>query len=61
MAIEGVVPSARVLFVRDKGGGEMCGGSDSQWGKVDEGWASKCFSVGLWSFSMGRRSECDRI
>ena len=51
MAIEGVVPSARVLFVRDKGGREMCSGSDSQWGKVDEGWASNCglASVSVWA------------
>ena len=50
MTIEGAVPTARVLFVRDEGGGEMCGGSDSQWGKVDEGWANNC---GLASVSGG--------
>ena len=29
----------------------MCGGNDSQWGKVDEGWANNCglASILVWA------------
>ena len=49
--MEETVPSSRVLFVRDEGGREMCGGSVSQWGKVDDGWANNCglASVSEWA------------
>lgn len=38
--MEETVPSSRVLLRKVKGGGEICEGRDSKWGKRDEGWAN---------------------
>ena len=49
--VEETVPSSRVLLGRVEGGGEICEGRDSEWGKGDEGWANNCglASVSEWA------------
>ena len=49
--MEETVPSSRVLLGRVEGGGEICEGRDSEWGKGDEGWANNCglASVSEWA------------